>query len=99
MYAAYVTPMVFGLLSGVLIYRKKRLGQVIAIGLSGILIFLTLKSIVGMYPNILLKYKLLLTYFPAKIIHEQIIGSIFYVGSLVLLVSPSISKQFKKKAT
>jgi len=99
MYAGYIVPMVLGLFSGILIYRKKILGQIIAIGLSAFFIIFKIYNIYLIYPHVFETYKLMMLYFPSKMVHEGIIGVIFYVGSLSLLLSPSVSKQFKTKAT
>lgn len=95
-YASYVVPIIIGIFSGVLIYLRKRLGQIIALGLSLISIFLIVKGIFSTYPYILEAFKLKLKFFPAKTLHEQIFGLLFYVATLVMLTRPHISKQFNK---
>ena len=53
LYASYAVPIVIGICSGVLICLRKRLGQILALGLSLIFIFLIVKGIFSTYPFIL----------------------------------------------
>lgn len=96
LYASYVVPIVIGIFSGVLICLRKRLGQVLALGLSLIYIFLLVKGIFSTYPYIFEAFKLKIKFFPAKTLHEQIFGLLFFVSTFVMLTRSHISKQFSK---
>lgn len=88
-----------GFISGVLIYRKKRIGRYLAIILCLVMLASRAYSFLKGYPHIFDRlyalYVLALSQYPFRIIHNDIIAPIFFIISIVFLFNKSVSGKFK----
>ena len=96
-YAKFFTSIIIGTISGILIYKRKRIGKYIAIILCSLFIAGRLYSILSSYPNILERLKTLyvtfLTYNPLQVIHSDIVAPIFFIFTIVFLLNKSVSRE------
>ena len=88
----FTTSLIFivvGTVSGVLIWRRRRLGAILAIGLCSLMLVLRVVSWAWSYPHILERLHVLFTIFlpryPFHVIHNDIIGTFFFIGSIAFL--------------
>src|SRR5207249_2049025 len=88
----FTTSLIFivvGTLSGVLIWRRRRLGAILAVGLCSLMLVLRVVSWASSYPHILERLHVLFTIFlpryPVHVIHNDIIGTLFFIGSIAFL--------------
>jgi len=88
-----------GILSGVLVLKRHRLGRFLAIGLS---IYVLLLRIVYVafrehpFHWLYLKYTVFFSRYPFRVIHLDIVTWLVLLVALVHLLRPSIAKQFEK---
>ena len=88
-----------GILSGVLVLKRHRLGRFLAIGLS---IYVLLQRIVPFafrehpFHRLYQLYAFMLSRRPFRVIHLDIVTCLVLLFALVHLLRPSIAKQFKK---
>jgi len=101
-YFAYAKSFFFilvGIISGVLIYRQKRIGRYLAIILCLVMLAGRAYSFLKGYPHIFDRlyalYVLALSQYSFRIIHNDIIAPIFFIISIVFLFNKSVSEKFK----
>ena len=89
----------FGLLSGVLIYLRRRLGKYIAVFICLGLITIKLWSFASSYPNITdriaLYFTILLPNMPVVILHD-LFGLLFALATIFLLFRKQVSLQLER---
>jgi hypothetical protein len=96
-YAKSFAYILIGILSGVLLYKRKRIGKYIAIILCSLFFLGKLYAILSSYPNILERLKSLYVIFishrPLLVIHVDIVAPLFFIFTIVFLLNKSVSKE------
>ena len=100
-YFAYAKAFIFilvGIISGILIYKQKRLGRILAIFLCLVMLAGRAFALFREYPNITERlyalYVFLLSQRPLPIIHRDIIAPIFFIFSIIFLFNRTVSGKF-----
>jgi hypothetical protein len=96
-YIKSFTYILIGILSGILLYKRKRIGKYIPIIICSLLIAGRLYSIISSYPNIIERfnnlYFIFLTHRPLLVIHNNIIAPVFFIFTIVFLLNKSVSRE------
>ncbi len=97
----FTTSLIFivvGTVSGVLIWRRRRSGAILAIGLCSLMLVLRVASWAWSYPHVLERLHVLFTIvfprYPFQVIHNDIIGTLFFIGSIVLLTRRGVWREY-----
>ena len=96
-YAKSFAYILIGILSGILLYKRKRIGKYIAIILCSLFFWGKLYAILSSYPNILERLKFLYVIFlrhrPLLVMHADIVAPLFYIFTIVFLLNKSVSRE------
>jgi hypothetical protein len=89
LYIKWAVTILFGVLSGVLLFVRPPSGRVLAIALSAVMLTMKAFSLVSAYPQIgqrlYLIFFVTLPWRPAYVIHNEIVAPLFWIATLVVL--------------
>ena len=97
--AAYLVPIILGMLSGILLLFRSKWGQRLAIILCAWMIFCRVLSW-ARHPDLILPslkfvFISLLPQRPIEVIHKDIILPLIFIGTIIFLTRPSVKAQIK----
>jgi len=88
-FSRWVVVVLLGVLSGVLLIVHPRSGRLLAVTLCSAMLLMKVVSLLSSYPHIGQRLQILflvLLKWPAYVIHNDLVGTVFYIGTIVMLL-------------
>ena len=92
---------IVGVISGILLLAKRRIGQVLAIALCSLCLISRVVGLLRIHPSTwedwIAFYSAMLKNLPVDLIHKGILASVFFLFSVIFLTRRSVSRQFCRR--